>query len=112
MLRSLAKSAAPPATNAMPTRARRPPNAVGRPRPLRVFPISILRGLIGAVRLTSTSNQTFSILVPFLILFATVLFLAQGLVRRLTNLDARRWRSGQRGVLWGAVLFQFAVAIY
>ena len=83
-----------------------------RPSLWRFVPISILGGLIGGVLLTFTSNQTFSKLVPFLILFATVLFLAQGLVRRLTNLDARRWRSGQRGVLWGAVLFQFAVAIY
>src|SRR5438874_8936969 len=44
----------------------------------RFVPISILGGLIGAILLTFTSNKTFSKLVPFLILFATILFLAQG----------------------------------
>src|SRR6266705_5271701 len=48
----------------------------------RFVPISILGGLIGAVLLTFTSNKTFSKLVPFLILFATILFLAQGILGR------------------------------
>src|SRR2546425_9464914 len=42
----------------------------------RFVPVSVLGGLIGAVLLTLTSNKTFSKLVPFLILFATILFLA------------------------------------
>ena len=77
----------------------------------RFVPISLLGGLIGGVLLTLTSNRMFSKLVPFLILFATLLFLGQGLLRRL-------WTSaGPRGpsrhvALWGAILFQFAVAIY
>jgi uncharacterized membrane protein YfcA len=86
--------------------------AAVRPWLWRFVPVSILGGLIGGVLLTFTSNQTFSKLVPFLILFATILFLAQGLVRRLTRLDDPRSTSGQSGVLWGAVLFQLAVAIY
>src|SRR5512134_800442 len=49
----------------------------------RFVAVSTVGGLIGAVLLTRTSNQTFSKLVPFLILFATVLFLAQGSFRRL-----------------------------
>src|SRR5215472_16502835 len=48
----------------------------------RFVPVSILGGLIGSVLLTVTSNKTFSQLVPFLILFATLLFLAQGAFRR------------------------------
>jgi uncharacterized protein len=72
----------------------------------RFLPVSILGGLIGSVLLTHTSNQTFSKLVPFLILFATLLFLAQGLFRRFAS-------SGGKSVsVTGAVLFQFAVAIY
>src|SRR2546425_10333950 len=47
-----------------------------RPWLWRFVPISILGGLIGGVLLTFTSNRTFSKLVPFLILFATMLFLA------------------------------------
>src|SRR5438046_3689497 len=39
----------------------------------RFVPISIVGGLIGAILLTFTSNKTFSKLVPFLILFATIL---------------------------------------
>src|SRR3974377_911373 len=50
-----------------------------RPWLWRFAPVSIAGGMIGAFLLTQTSNQTFSKLVPFLILFATVLFLAQGM---------------------------------
>ncbi len=49
--------------------------------------VSTVGGLIGAVLLTWTSNRTFSKLVPFLILFATVLFLSQGAFRRFANLN-------------------------
>jgi uncharacterized membrane protein YfcA len=69
----------------------------------RFVPISLLGGLIGAILLTYTSNKTFSKLVPFLILFATVLFLAQGAFRRLAN---------RQQAVRGAILFQFGVAIY
>ena len=79
---------------------------------LRSFvPASLLGGLIGSVLLTFTSNQTFSKLVPFLILFATVLFFAQGLVRRLVNLEQQHAPS-RYGTVLGAALFQFMVAVY
>ena len=42
----------------------------------RFVPVSLVGGAIGAFLLTRTSDKTFSKLVPFLILFATVLFLA------------------------------------
>ena len=52
----------------------------------RFVPVSILGGLIGSVLLTFTSNKTFSQLVPFLILFATILFLAQGAFKRAVKI--------------------------
>jgi uncharacterized membrane protein YfcA len=79
----------------------------------RFVPVSTAGGLIGAVLLTWTSNRTFSRLVPFLILFATVLFLAQGAFRRFANLDGPAAAPDRRHhAVWGAILFQFAVAVY
>jgi uncharacterized protein len=75
-------------------------------------PISLVGGLFGSALLTRTSNATFSKLVPFLILFATVLFLAQGLLRRFAGLEERGAKPAKHHTLWGAVLFQLAVAIY
>ncbi len=76
------------------------------------LPISLLGGLIGSLLLTSTSNTTFSKLVPFLILFATVLFLAQGPFRRFAGFDSSVARSAKHSAIRGAVLFQLAVAVY
>lgn len=78
----------------------------------RFVPVSIIGGLIGSALLTHTSNNTFAKLVPFLILFATVLFLAQGIFRRIAGLEERKGMSAGRHTLTGAVLFQFAVAVY
>ena len=78
----------------------------------RFLPVSIIGGLIGSVLLTHTSNRTFSKLVPFLILFATLIFLAQGLFQRFarSHLDDK---PGDKTLhIWGSILFQFAVAIY
>ena len=77
----------------------------------RFVPISILGGLIGAVLLTFTSNKTFSKLVPFLILFATILFLAQGILRRLWQPGGQSQRR-HHFAIWLPILFQLAVAIY
>ncbi len=76
----------------------------------RFLPVSLLGGLLGSTLLTHTSNQIFSKLVPFLILFATLLFLAQGIFRRFagSHLDAKT----NSVHLWGAIFFQFLVAIY
>ncbi len=97
-------------------------------------PVSLMGGLLGSVLLTRTSDKTFSKLVPFLILFATVLFLAQGAFRRLASREAqageipdgtglsegslvgheRREKSSDRSSrrVWWMIVFQFAVAIY
>src|SRR5213083_1373328 len=63
-------------------------NAV-RPWLWRFVPISLVGGVIGGALLIHTSNRVFSKLVPFLILFATILFLAQGIFRRFARLDDR-----------------------
>jgi uncharacterized membrane protein YfcA len=74
--------------------------------------VSLLGGLLGGMLLTRTNDQTFSKLVPFLILFATVLFLGQGLVRRMAISDrAVDGPSGRRRI-YLAISFQFLVAIY
>ncbi len=77
----------------------------------RFVPVSLVGGLIGALLLTHTTDKTFSKLVPFLILFATILFLLQGILRKLTNPHGAP-ASERRRKIWGAVSFQFAVAIY
>lgn len=77
----------------------------------RFVPISVAGGLIGSVLLTFTSNHTFGKLVPFLILFATVLFVAQGFVRRFTAPKTGETAASTQAI-WGAMAFQSAVAIY
>jgi uncharacterized protein len=77
----------------------------------RFLPVSLVGGLIGSALLTHTSNQTFAKLVPFLILFATLLFLAQGIFRRFAS-SHQDAGPGGKSAIWGSVLFQFAVAIY
>jgi uncharacterized membrane protein YfcA len=86
-------------------------NAV-RPWLWRFVPVSLIGGLIGSVLLTHTSEKTFAKLVPFLILFATVLFLAQGVFRRIAGLENNGGKLVHHHTVWGAILFQFAVAIY
>jgi uncharacterized membrane protein YfcA len=76
----------------------------------RFGPVSILGGVIGSALLTRTSDSTFSKLIPFLILFATIVFLAQGLVSRLVRHELETGERNHR--VWLAILFQFAVAIY
>jgi uncharacterized protein len=78
----------------------------------RFVPISLLGGILGAVLLTLTSNKTFSKLVPFLILFATVLFMAQGILKRLADSEGHCRHTGTPRAIWGAIAFQFAVALY
>lgn len=77
----------------------------------RFVPVSLIGGLAGSIWLTHTSNDTFSKLVPFLILFATVLFLLQGVFRRIAGLDGHEGPPRHHAV-WGAVVFQFVVAVY
>jgi uncharacterized membrane protein YfcA len=75
----------------------------------RLLPPSLLGGWLGSWLLTHTSDRTFSRLVPFLILFATLLFLAQGLIRRKTAASAEAPSSK---AVAAAIAFQFGVAVY
>jgi len=77
---------------------------------------SVIGGLIGARLLLLTPSPLFASIVPFLILFATILFaISDPIMRRFrmkdttTALDDRA-RSGTWWV--GAVVFQFLVSIY
>ncbi len=85
--------------------------AVIKPWLSRFIPVSLLGGWLGSLLLTRTSDAVFAKLVPFLILFATVLFCAQGLFRRFSRRGATGASTQGRGV-WVAVMFQFAVAVY
>ena len=77
----------------------------------RLLPVSLLGGLIGSVLLTETPKTIFAQLVPFLVLFATILFCAQGAFRMFAKKEAKGMATSGRG-LWIAIIFQFAVAIY
>jgi uncharacterized membrane protein YfcA len=75
--------------------------------------VSAAGGWLGSVLLTRTSERVFSQLVPFLILFATVLFLAQGAFRHFAGFNSD---GSERAVhprhVWIAIVFQFGVSLY
>ncbi len=79
---------------------------------VRFVPVSVVGGWLGSILLTHTSNAVFARLVPYLLLFATVLFLSQGLFRRLAGLESSMAARPHNHAIWVAILFQFAVAIY
>jgi uncharacterized membrane protein YfcA len=82
---------------------------------LRLFvPVSLLGGLIGGVLLVRTPTKTFDSMVPFLILFATVLFMARASFVRFfgTRMGAEHAATRSRKWIYGAVFFQFCVAVY
>jgi len=77
---------------------------------------SVVGGLIGARLLLLTPSPLFASIVPYLILFATILFaVGEPLMRRLrakNHVGQIRSRRQER-VWWvGAIAFQFFVAIY
>jgi len=78
---------------------------------MRLGAISVIGGGIGAWLLIETPSLTFARLVPFLILFATVLFMLQGPVNRWVRLPSA---SGDSKRAWWtiAIVVQFFSAIY
>jgi uncharacterized protein len=76
----------------------------------RFVPVSLLGGFIGSGLLTITGNELFRQLVPFLILFATLIFLAQGMVAQKVQNSVNGPKGAPR-IGW-AILFQFFIAIY
>src|ERR1700744_1698347 len=75
---------------------------------VRFVPVSLVGGWLGSYLLTHTSDQFFARLVPFLILFATVLFLAQNVFRQMAKQKATAVAAARPGV-WVAIVFQFGV---
>jgi uncharacterized membrane protein YfcA len=85
-----------------------------RPLLWRLGLTSVLGGAVGGLLLIWTPPQTFARLVPFLILFATVLFMLQEPISRWLRFGEPATAAGdsRRGWWAGAILFQFASAIY
>ena len=88
--------------------------AAVRPWLRRFVPVSLVGGLLGGILLTRTQEQTFSKMVPFLLLFATVVFLLQGAFRRFAGFADKTGGpvAPHHPTVWAAVLFQFLVALY
>ena len=72
---------------------------------------SLIGGLLGAVLLRLTPTLTFDRLVPFLILFATLLFMAQGTVQRIFKTQSAESHKAGKWLV-AAMFFQFGVATY
>jgi uncharacterized membrane protein YfcA len=80
------------------------------PRMLALTVPSLIGGITGALLLRYTPPSIFDALVPFLILFATILFMVQETVQRMFKTSDVRHHSTKW--LAGAILFQFFVALY
>lgn len=72
---------------------------------------SIIGGLLGALALVVTPPALFDEIVPFLVLFATLLFAFREPINRLFNLGGTEERVTALGRVWG-FLFQLFVATY
>jgi uncharacterized membrane protein YfcA len=81
------------------------------PRFLALIAPSLIGGISGAMLLKLTPSSVFDRLVPFLILFATLLFMAQETVQRMLRTGSGKTRSST-GWLIGAMLFQLGVGLY
>jgi uncharacterized membrane protein YfcA len=72
---------------------------------------SAVGGLLGALALVATPPELFSHLVPFLVLFATVLFASRPVMDRLLKRESQEENVTSVGKVWG-FLFQLFVATY
>jgi uncharacterized protein len=78
---------------------------------LRLGITSVIGGAVGAWLLIFTPSAVFARLVPLLILFATILFMAQGSINRRLRLQPVVDRP-KAGWWWGAIVFQFFSSMY
>ncbi|MFA7344071.1 MAG: sulfite exporter TauE/SafE family protein [Terrimicrobiaceae bacterium] len=87
--------------------------AAAKPWLKNFAPVSVAGGLLGAWLLTRTDEKFFDQLVPFLILFATILFLLNNAFRRLAGIEAvaTRGKPHASGTA-AALVLQFGVAVY
>ena len=82
---------------------------------LRIFaPVSLVGGLAGGILLVQTPSKMFDSLVPWLILFATLLFMTQSFFARTFGSGKVHRHEGPSSKRWlvGAAAFQCAVALY
>lgn len=73
---------------------------------------SVAGGALGAILLLHTSEKTFSRIIPFLILGATLLLAAQELISRKLNLIARAHEKPTVGWVVFVFTFQLLVGLY
>jgi hypothetical protein len=81
------------------------------PRFLMMIVPSLLGGITGAVLLRWTPTAMFDRLVPFLILFATLLFMVQETVQRKLGTGQAATRKSLKWLV-GGMLFQLVVGLY
>ncbi|MBI4483861.1 MAG: sulfite exporter TauE/SafE family protein [Acidobacteria bacterium] len=77
----------------------------------RFGPPSFLGGLLGAILLLRTGEASFRALIPYLILFAAILFTFQPAVSRWLRIEGNALGRSRYG-FGAALLFQFCVGIY
>jgi uncharacterized membrane protein YfcA len=80
------------------------------PRVYALIVPSVIGSIAGAILLSYTPTDVFDRLVPFLILFATCLFMAQEPIQRRFNLSAAH-AARSHWLSW-TMAFQFGVALY
>jgi uncharacterized protein len=78
---------------------------------LRYFGPSLLGGLVGSLLLLWTGETVFSEMVPYLLLFAALIFTFQGRIVKLFAIEAHAIENSRHGQAL-AMFFQFLVAIY
>jgi uncharacterized membrane protein YfcA len=81
------------------------------PRMLALLAPSIVGGIAGALLLRKTPAALFDALVPYLVLFATLLFMAQEPIQRRLKTTKSAAHHSQRWFA-GALVFQLGVALY
>ena len=72
---------------------------------------SAIGGLIGAMLLKMTPTSTFDVMVPWLILFATVLLMAQAPIQKMLKMSHPETHKGTQWFI-GAMVFQLFVGLY
>ena len=73
---------------------------------------SLLGGVLGSILVVAMPPEWFKAAVPWLILAAAVLFAMQPRISRWTGLGQSHAGAPSRGLMIGAIAFQFLVAVY
>ena len=76
-----------------------------------LFLPSVVGGLLGAIVLVNTTDELFKRVVPFLVLFATLLFASRDVIDRFVKRGESEEHVSTLGRIWG-FLFQLFVATY